>query len=488
MDDFEDIENEFLGLSHQSKPNVLCENKNYPIEDYNMDSIVETPQEYGVSTPPRKTYSAVRTPRSHMKVGSTIKNILEHYGSKYKRPPINEVLSPDINILSNQNVKSYRYGGDKIVDMIDFERENYEKFFDMVDGYKDDVIIGRIISNLDEPGRITDKSVSILTRDEIVPLDFDEMQKISLFPGKIVIYKGIKELKKFKVTDEIEIEPLEHYKYTGIGNKNDLAFVIYASAGPYSLPDSCDFSPLYSLIDIAIKDKVSVLLLMGPFIGENQFYDDDIDHNTYLEYLFKQIYNHINGTKLKILIVPNVSGDVTCLPVYPTPPFNLNESFVKNVEDRILFLSDPSTFTINGVVFASTSADVLLHLSKSDFYRSDSAENENRVDRLTSYIFSQRSLYPIFPPIDDFPFIQSRESMEKIKLNKIPHVIFIPSQLPQSIRLIKDCLCINIGKLLRNGFAKLSFNLLDANEETTLNPLQYAKAEFFELEQDNEEQ
>ncbi|CEF65394.1 DNA polymerase alpha subunit B [Strongyloides ratti] len=485
-DEFDEIENEFLGIDQNIKPKVLGENKNYPLDNYEMEidhsTHLNSSIQPTISTSIKTIYSAVKTPRSSNKSGSMVKNLLEYRGKKYKKGVICSPINTSIITENPKDKKSYMIGDDKIAETIAADYDYYENIFDYVykTEQKDDIICGQIITSIDENCKVSDKSASLCTQDDIIPLDFDDMSKVSLFSGKRVVYRGTKGIRKFKVTEDLGLPPIENAKYNEPKNVEAKNFIVHVSAGPFSLPESCDFSPLYSIIDISIKDNVSVLILIGPFIKERQFYDKDIDHETYLAELFNQIYNHISESHLKIIIIPNVESDVCVFPVYPTPRLDLNDELISKISSKIIFLADPSTFTINGVKFSVTGIDCLLHISKSDYYRSEISENENRLDRLTSYIFEQKNFYPIYPPLNGLPYIQTPDSFEMIKIKEIPHILLLSSLLPQSYRNISGCLCVNSGKLLRNGFGKLTFNLTDAKLGAT-NVLDYVKGEFFEL-------
>uniref|UniRef100_A0A0K0DXE5 DNA polymerase alpha subunit B n=1 Tax=Strongyloides stercoralis TaxID=6248 RepID=A0A0K0DXE5_STRER len=485
-DEFNEIENEFLGISQNIKPKVLGENKNYPLDNYEMDvdpsNNLNSTVKPSNLTPIRTVYSAIKTPRSSNKAGTMTINLLEHHGRKYKKGIICSPRNTSIILENCKQKKNYMIGNDKISETIAADYDYYENILNYIykTEQKDDVICGQIVTNIDENCKINDKSASLCTPDEIIPLDLDQMLKISLFSGKRVAYKGVKGVKNFKVTEELGLPPISNAKYEGSNNVEERNFIVHVSAGPFSLPESCDYSPLYSLIDISIKNNVSVLILIGPFIKEKQFYDTDIDHESYLAELFNQIYNYISASNLKIMVIPNVENDACVFPVYPTPKLDLDDELISKISNKIIFLPDPSTFVINGVKFGATGIDCLLHISKSDFYKSEVSENENRLDRLTSYIIEQQTFYPIYPPLEGVPYIQTPHSFEMIRIKEIPHVILLSSMLPQSFRNISGCLCVNSGKLLKNGFCKLTFNLLDA-EVGANNILDYVKGEFFEL-------
>uniref|UniRef100_A0A0K0FNV9 DNA polymerase alpha subunit B n=1 Tax=Strongyloides venezuelensis TaxID=75913 RepID=A0A0K0FNV9_STRVS len=488
-DEFNDIENEFLGLPQNTKPKVLRENKSFPLDDYDMEVDNMFPSGNFVPassllTPGRTVYSAIKTPRSSIRYGSETRNLLEHHGRKYKRGTIELRTPSSLTIEKSKEIDDYMVGNDKIVDTITSDYEYYEKVLEHVykKGDKGDgeVICGQISVNVDEYGKINDKCASLCTPDEIIPLDFDGMTKVSLFCGKRAVYRGVRESNKFRVLEELKLPSIEHAKYEGSKNDGEKSFVVHVAAGPYSLPESCDFSPLYSLIDVSMKCNVSALILIGPFVKVKQFYDKDIDHESYLADLFTQIYSHISGSNMRIIVVPNVEDDACVFPVYPTPRLDLDELLVGSLSDKITFLPDPSTFTLNGVKFSITGIDTLLHISKSDYYRNENSENENRVDRLTSHILEQQTFYPIYPPLEDLPFLGKPTSFEMIRIKEIPHVLLMSSMLPQSYRDLSECLCVNVGKTLRNGFSKLSFNLADASVGAT-NISDYVKGEFFEL-------
>lgn len=104
---------------------------------------------------------------------------------------------------------------------------------------------------------------------------------------------------------------------------------ILVAAGPFTSPDSLRFEAFDDLIKKIEETKPNVCILIGPFLDESHPKFDEFlekQENTF-ETFFRNKVNALACVEVatKFVLVSS-SRDVHHLPVYPTPPYNLEDS------------------------------------------------------------------------------------------------------------------------------------------------------------------
>lgn len=136
--------------------------------------------------------------------------------------------------------------------------------------------IGRICCDSD--GHINTGSVVLIGNDDLklrtVPLNLTKMQKYAIYPGQIVSVKGMNPRGDELYAEEIQTD----YDLT-LNNKNEIneenrhtivePISIVIAAGPYTLNDDLTYEPLQSLLAYCKTNKPDIVLLVGPFLDEN---------------------------------------------------------------------------------------------------------------------------------------------------------------------------------------------------------------------------
>ncbi|KAJ3061408.1 DNA-directed DNA polymerase alpha subunit pol12, partial [Quaeritorhiza haematococci] len=180
--------------------------------------------------------------------------------------------------------------------------------------------------------------------------------------------------------------------------------------------------------------KSDVLIMMGPFVDLNHPMIARGEVDMMVEEMFRihiaaRIERMIRGTKrrLKVILVPSTRDAVTEWMAFPQPPLGsaLNndernarrkelglgdgsdggsESWTRNV----FLFPNPVQFTVNEVVFAVSTMDVLMHLGGEETARfpmnpvtglgGGVTGGKDRISRLFRHVLEQRSFYPLFPP------------------------------------------------------------------------------------------
>lgn len=141
---------------------------------------------------------------------------------------------------------------------------------------------------------------------------------------------------------------------------------IIVAAGPFTLQDNISYEPLNDFLNYVNETQPHVLILMGPLLdttndciangGLTQTFD------SFFEGLIENIMNSLLNLDIQVIIVAS-SKDVSHHPVYPTPPYRIREQY-----PNLTFLPDPCMFTVNGLVFGATTADVLYDISNFEIF------------------------------------------------------------------------------------------------------------------------
>ncbi|CAG9860388.1 unnamed protein product [Phyllotreta striolata] len=265
----------------------------------------------------------------------------------------------------------------------------------------------------------------------------------SIFPGQVVAAKGT-----FNVDCRFCIQTLYTKAELNLPIEPPLTTggaQIVVAKGPFTFNENLSYEPLHDLLEYVREYKPHVLILLGPFLDDthdnvktgdlNQSYD------SFFEDLMDNIINAVRDIDVHLVIVPSYK-EIHHHPVYPTPPYHIKEKY-----DNVSFVSDPGVIEIDGLRIATTTVDILAHLSIYEFYFHNSSiiKPIKRPLRLASHILHQKKIYPLHPsegvPIDDV--LLDKYGVFKAK----PHILILPSVLNSFIENIDDCLVINPGRL-----------------------------------------
>ncbi|KAK3736833.1 hypothetical protein RRG08_000583 [Elysia crispata] len=323
-------------------------------------------------------------------------------------------------------------------------------------------VSGRICC--DSIGRLNNQSVLLEgSRDssagKSISLDLSELKQYSLFPGQIIACEGVNNTgKKFVVKKIFESQTLPHPESPG-EQENAKLLRMMVAVGPYAPSDGIDYSPLSDLIKVINRDKPDCCVLVGPFVDtKNSTINSGELQETYEEIFNKQmeeISHATHGLGCKIVIVSSSRDAHSCYSVYPQPPYSLSTHFSDGskkssaqvgITKDLIFVSDPATLVINGVVIGLTSTDILMHLTKSEISIGQQGAGLDRMGRLAQHILHQHSYYPLYPAPDDVN-IDYDLWETSARLPVTPHILLLPSDLKAFAKDIDGCCCINPGRL-----------------------------------------
>ncbi|RUS86560.1 hypothetical protein EGW08_005699 [Elysia chlorotica] len=303
-------------------------------------------------------------------------------------------------------------------------------------------VSGRICC--DSIGRLNNQSVLLEgSRDssagKSISLDLSELKQYSLFPGQVQAVDVFYTLYMLAFGREKASTKFNHAFFLPFFFLHQPAkpLRMMVAVGPYAPSDGLDYSPLSDLIKVINRDKPDCCLLSGdlPDTYEEMF-------NNQME----EISRATKGLGCKIIIVSSNRDAHSCYSVYPQPPYSLSTHFSDGSKVNLIFVSDPATLVINGVVVGLTSTDILMHLTKSEISIGQQSGGLDRMGRLAQHILHQHSYYPLYPAPDDVN-IDYDMWETAARLPVTPHILLLPSDLKAFAKDIEGCCCVNPGRL-----------------------------------------
>ncbi|XP_038078609.1 DNA polymerase alpha subunit B-like [Patiria miniata] len=310
--------------------------------------------------------------------------------------------------------------------------------------------VGRVCCDT-STGRLNAQSVLLegsvdTSSGKQVMLSLSDIKEFSLFPGQIIASDGINskgvKLVASKIYESVPL-PLCQSEDNSLSDHGPLHVMV--AGGPFTTSDTLSYEPLDDLIRVMVQDMPDVCILFGPFVDANHAEIKDYTQDP--EDLFKmQMRKLAEATKqigTQLVIVPSLR-DVHHDFIYPQPPFPIPDNLPD--KDRLHFMSDPCTLTINGIVFGLTSSDILFHLGSEEI--SHPPGSSDRLRRLTKHILTQQNYYPLYPPPECMP-IDYEHYEQYAQMDVTPDVFISPSDLRWFIKEACGCLSINPGRLTR---------------------------------------
>ncbi|XP_077388690.1 DNA polymerase alpha subunit B [Festucalex cinctus] len=279
-----------------------------------------------------------------------------------------------------------------------------------------------------------------------VRVDLSELQEYSLFPGQVVAMEGMNTTGgKLVVSKLYEGIPLPFYTPEGKMEPDEEPVNVLVACGPYTPSDSLNFEPLLDLIHVIGRDRPDVCILLGPFVDSKHEQIEKSQVTEPFEAIFLRcIESIVEGTKsvgCHLVFVPS-QRDIHHHYIYPQPPFTM-PNLSKN--SRVTLVPDPCTLLIDGVTFGLTSTDILFHLGAEEI---SCGAGSDRFSRILKHILTQRSYYPLYPPVEDVNMDYEKfQSFGQMPVT--PDVLLIPSELRYFVKDVMGCVCINPGRLTK---------------------------------------
>ncbi|KAI7997250.1 DNA polymerase alpha subunit B [Camellia lanceoleosa] len=280
----------------------------------------------------------------------------------------------------------------------------------------------------EEEGRLKEKPVLLQSSVEHsggqrVRLDLQKLSQFSIFPGQVVGVEGHNPsghcLTASKIIDYTPLSGSadenphptkkqvvdQEFQLTDPSHVLAVLSMIIA-AGPFTTTDNLFFEPLTELLAYARRKQPQLLLLLGPFIDSEHpeikkgAVNRTFDEIFRLEILGRlQDYVEYMGSAARVILVPSIR-DANHDFVFPQSAFDIQQADLKH---QITSLTNPGIFSANEVKLGCCTVDILKQLSGEEISRNPSGGSKQRMNRLANHLLSQRSFYPLYPPMEDTP-------------------------------------------------------------------------------------
>ncbi|CAK1583502.1 unnamed protein product [Parnassius mnemosyne] len=313
------------------------------------------------------------------------------------------------------------------------------------------IVAGRI--ECDADARLNSKSVVLQgsweeSLSQAVTVDTDSLKQYSLFPGQVVVMRGLNPRGDRFLAHEVfcdSSQPIPDPKADMMNSlKGTLSLVVVA--GPYTTSDNMAYEPLKDLILYVSTQKPHVVIMTGPFMDcDHTKVKDNTMAETYKSFFDKLLdsLGELNTTSpfTKIYIVSNCK-DVFHLNIYPTPPYSSRRK-----HPNIHFVPDPCTLNISGIVLGITSTDVLMHISQEEI---SLGMGGDKLSRLANHIIMQQTYYPLWPPPPGLCLDASLWTAHA-QLPCTPHILVLPSNFRYFVKEVNGCVVVNPEHLTKGS-------------------------------------
>ena len=300
-----------------------------------------------------------------------------------------------------------------------------------------------------------------------IRLDLTDVPGLSLFPGQIVLARGINHGSVFIVQQLACDAPAPaattsgaqlHKFHTGKTFMDGHELSLVVASGPFTTDDNLEYQPLADLVQYA-RDKVpDVLVLVGPFVDEAH-----VKVQSYVEHTYEDLFRAVVSEKIMkplvslpitVILVPGVA-DVHHDRVFPARPFPFDAAELTPRPPKgqpslasLHLVANPATFALNEVVFAVSSLDTLHAMRVEECHRPGPGIVEKRFPRLAQHLIRQQSHFPLFPATDVPVDVAAQGAM---RLPVTPDVLLVPYLLMPFATAVDSTVVVNPGRLGRGG-------------------------------------
>ncbi|XP_011302150.1 DNA polymerase alpha subunit B [Fopius arisanus] len=301
----------------------------------------------------------------------------------------------------------------------------------------------------DEEAPDGEPSTRIKENSVLTVLNLSSLKSFSIFPGEMIVVEGINPgsdsfiVREMRSLVGVQPTPPLQMEHT---------MQVVLACGPFTQSDRLDFQPLINLMQNVAETQPNLLVLVGPFIPQdNEDIKQAIVVNTLqevFEEFLEKIMNFVKGSSTQVLLIPS-SRDAHHDNIYPTPEYFIPQSLKS---PNIHTTSDPCMISIDGLSIGATSVDILKHLAGKEM--SHNMGGTDRVIRLAEHVLQQACFYPLYPPSKQINMdIEMWEKYGQMKYR--PHILLLPSSLKPFCKWSDDTFIINPGDMSKNLYARL---------------------------------
>nr|GAT50626.1 predicted protein [Mycena chlorophos] len=375
-------------------------------------------------------------------------------------------------------------------------------------------VVGRIIHEDDaaeDTSKLADSAIAIECSRAIAngarsPLRFEWDLKIrggakgngaaTFFPGALAALRGKNGgAGHFQVSEVLYLPPppvQNEFK-----PEPHQPFSVFVACGPYTPDQDLGFKPWRALLKKLQEAKPAVVVLTGPFIDVQHptIKSGDVDStplSLFRTRFVDPLRSHLDSVPGSIaVIVPSVRDLVSHHAVYPQG--ELEKETVKS-DPRIHLVSNPAWFSLNGVTFSVTSADILFHMKRGEFIKRGAEVDpvdvspedacSDPVVGLCKHVLQQRMVYPVFPVPADLSaeLVLDVTHSENLRIGPgpdgsdtpppdcSPDVLIVASRFKQFARPVYSTMAINPGFLYRGSYVVLDVGARTGEERPVLVP------------------
>ena len=388
------------------------------------------------------SFVEMKTPGSYRKAKkktspettTLVKTIFE--GSSFKSSSSNAEKEITVKIQTSSSPHSTLFMRDRIEDKVALMKNKFKELKEEEEQEEEEEQKGQIIGRVccDSSDR---QELQLESSDgSRVKLELRSVEnEYSLFPGQIVKCVGANPTGYCFVAKEIDCYYFKQIKQEQQQQIQKTEMLLFS--GPFTANDDLMYEPLDDVLHEASSKSPSIVLLMGPFVS-----DENINHALTSNITYKQAFEQIVMKKVEafakqypnkhVVLVPSVKDAFHRYCAFPQPPF-FETSKCKNVH----FVANPSAFEVNGIRVAVSTCDILKHLSgferggKGKTTTEQQQQQTDRMTRLCSHMVGQMSMYPLFPPHPDAKF-ESHDATVPLRVGmdeRVPDLIVLTSDL-----------------------------------------------------------
>lgn len=290
--------------------------------------------------------------------------------------------------------------------------------------------------------------------------------QLGLFPGLIAGFRGRNGAGDAFIVEEILIPPSLPLPASSVGDLMDLQHSqskldgeplhVLVASGPFTLDVNLEFAPWHRMMDHIERHRPDVVLLMGPFLPANHAALLDPDLSQMPQEIFE---THIasrlrrlceSSSRTTAILLPSARDIISPHAAWPQPMF---DKAALGIHKRVKCLPNPCMFSVNEVIFGTSTADVLRDLRAEELVIDVQAEADKAgrtardpMARSVRQLLHQRHFYPLYPAssASELSLDVTHASLAQFS-DVSPDVLLLPSVLTPFAKVVDGTVVVNPG-------------------------------------------